>query len=834
MLPSQLACATVTICRNITTMNHTFEPEFVSFFDWASEDNRYKRIHDLIDNNYCEQKPFSLHVDCNGEYDELVKEIILKLNSTIEFSSDFKTELRNFLCKDFFENNFQSVTESLINVTIQLKMDYSTFKLIELTDEVGDILLLISLENNSDVKSWKFQLEGTQLLRCVDLENAKLLEETLINNFLPLLREQQTLTMPTDSSVRESNKNSDFHNKRGAVYDTVDLSMPYVPKIFEKDESVSIFLASVVLDTILFDSFSGDERIAVVQALEKHPVLNTGEVIIKQGDLGEFFYIIESGFVSVYIETMDSKQVKIGRNLGRGDSFGELALMYNTPRAATVISNSPVVLWRISRQTYKMIVMHHKQRAAEERLELLKSVQILGKKLMDVLSVNELNKVVNSLEEEEYDAGSVIIRQNQAGDYFYIIKEGTVEVFQKTSPETNDLGRKVADLGPGNYFGEKALLADDVRQASCVAVGKVVCLSLSRDEFISMIGSWQDITKEYAGSSAINDGKTVSHSDSGYLQSFPSTVMDLADVEQLRVIGVGAFGRVRLARNNKTGEAYAMKCLSKHAIIKKNLQSAVLNEMKLMQCINSSSVIKLHCTLQDSRYVYFVLDLLSGGDFFSLLSRLERLTEDQAKFYSAPIISAFYSLHSKKIAYRDLKPENMVLDSRGFVKLVDLGLAKRILNGYTWTMCGTPDYLAPEIVQNQGHNFAVDYWSLGVLLYEMHFGWPPFYSDEPMKIYEKIIACQVSYPSSFSKHLVDICGKLMKKNALQRLGNMRGGIADIVKHKWFGSFDWQGLENRTIVPPYVPSIENAFDTSHFDSFDEEPIEEVECEWTLDL
>jgi len=190
-------------------------------------------------------------------------------------------------------------------------------------------------------------------------------------------------------------------------------------------------------------------------------------------------------------------------------------------------------------------------------------------------------------------------------------------------------------------------------------------------------------------------------------------------------------------------------------------------------------------------------------------------------------------LHENQIIYRDLKPENMVLDAKGFVKIVDLGLAKQVQNGKTWTMCGTPDYLAPEIILNEGHDIAVDYWALGVLIYEMVTGWPPFYADEPMKTYEKIVACAVSFPVYITRQLSDLVSKLLSTQPGKRLGNLKGGISDIQKHKWFSSFDWNGLDALTIPAPYVPAVKDATDVSNFDNYDDEKLPD-ESNWVANL
>ncbi|CAE7660332.1 PRKACA, partial [Symbiodinium microadriaticum] len=241
--------------------------------------------------------------------------------------------------------------------------------------------------------------------------------------------------------------------------------------------------------------------------------------------------------------------------------------------------------------------------------------------------------------------------------------------------------------------------------------------------------------------------------------------MTLDDITTLRTLGQGAFGRVKLCQHKVTGECFALKCQSKKAIVRLKIQDNVINEMRLMRMVEHERIGKLYCALQDTRNIYF------GGEFFTYLQKVGRLSEAKACFYAASVVSAYTALHGLKIAYRDLKPENMVLDSKvlfarngsscnfnlvrlqGFVKIVDLGLAKQIQSGKTWTMCGTPDYL--------GHDYSVDYWALGVLIYEMVTGWPPFYADEPMKTYEKIVACAVSFPVYITRQLSDLVSKLL-------------------------------------------------------------------------
>jgi serine/threonine protein kinase len=200
---------------------------------------------------------------------------------------------------------------------------------------------------------------------------------------------------------------------------------------------------------------------------------------------------------------------------------------------------------------------------------------------------------------------------------------------------------------------------------------------------------------------------------------------------------------------------------------------------------------------------------------------------------------AFSHIHTKKIAYRDLKPENLVLDSNGYLKLVDFGLAKKIVSGKTWTLCGTPDYLAPEVILNEGHDFGVDYWALGVLIFEMTAGTPPFYADDPMEVYEKILSGHVPIPFYFSHSMSDLIRKLLKIYQSKRLGRTRGGSNTVMKHKWFSGFDWESLIDKRIQEfPITPKVSGNDDASNFDyQHDDEEMEDNNQDgvsWTPNL
>ena len=407
--------------------------------------------------------------------------------------------------------------------------------------------------------------------------------------------------------------------KRAAVCDLIDVSQPYVPKVFPKSAQITSILTNIVQNNILFRNYQADQHAAIVEGFE-HIDVSLGEVLIRQGDPGEYFYIIESGEVDIHMESAGFK-IKVGRTLTTGDYFGELALMYNTPRAATVVCTVPGVLWRMSRQTYRTIVTQHSKNTAKEFIELISNVQILGKRLGDVFSVNELNKVVSSLEVEAFEDGACIVRQYLTGDYFYIITEGQVDVYQDKSNRASipdaatayqdpynaatksmdlkDLyGKKVATLSRGNYFGEKALLADDVRQASCIAVGKVVCLSLSREDFIAMLGNWQDVSEAGTTTEEIAPFQDVTTARPNFQLS-----VKLEDLTTISTLGVGAFGRVKHVRHKVTGQEYALKAQAKAFIISQGMQKMLINEMNIMRTVNHACIAKIYSAMQDNKFV---------------------------------------------------------------------------------------------------------------------------------------------------------------------------------------------------------------------------------------
>lgn len=294
------------------------------------------------------------------------------------------------------------------------------------------------------------------------------------------------------------------------------------------------------------------------------------------------------------------------------------------------------------------------------------------------------------------------------------------------------------------------------------------------------------------------------------------------DFQILRLIGKGTFGQVYQVRKKDTGRIYAMKVLSKKVIVQKKEVAHTVGERNiLVRTATSESpfIVGLKFSFQTPSDLYLVTDYMSGGELFWHLQKEGRFDEKRAKFYIAELILAIEHLHKNDIVYRDLKPENILLDANGHIALCDFGLSKANLtkNDTTNTFCGTTEYLAPEVLlDEQGYTKMVDFWSLGVLVFEMCCGWSPFYAEDTQQMYKNIAFGKVRFPrDTLSLEGRNFVKGLLNRNAKHRLG-ANDDAEELKRHPFFNDVDWEALAKKVITPPFKPSLKSDTDVSYFD------------------
>lgn len=277
-------------------------------------------------------------------------------------------------------------------------------------------------------------------------------------------------------------------------------------------------------------------------------------------------------------------------------------------------------------------------------------------------------------------------------------------------------------------------------------------------------------------------------------------------------LGVGAFGLVTLERDRRTGRTYALKAVSKGYLASLKMEYSVINEKKILWLVDSPFVVRLLATYNGCEHVYFLLEAALGGELFTTYER-NRLygSESHARFYVACVVEAFVHLHEQHVIYRDLKPENLLLDARGYCKLTDMGLAK-VSPGLTYTLVGTPDYMAPEVISNRGHGRAVDWWMLGILLFELLAGRAPFEAQSTEKTYELIKKGidSVVFPPECQNHSQRLVRALCRHPP-----EARAQASQLREAAFFSGFDWHSLRALRLPPPYVPRVKGSGDLGNF-------------------
>uniref|UniRef100_A0A5S6R063 cGMP-dependent protein kinase n=1 Tax=Trichuris muris TaxID=70415 RepID=A0A5S6R063_TRIMR len=588
---------------------------------------------------------------------------------------------------------------------------------------------------------------------------------------------------------------------------------------FTKSPQAKQLIRNAILQNDFLRHLDREQVSEMVECAYERDV-NADEFVIQEGSAGTHLYVAAAGELQV------SKADKVLGRMGPGKVFGELALLYNCTRTASVKALSPVKLWVLDRAVFQMITMRLGLQRHEMLMTFLRDVP-----LFKSLSEDRISKLADSMDLDYFGEGTYIIREGEKGDLFFIISSGHVRVTQLI--EGFDEPQEIRKLHKGDFFGEKALLGDEVRTASVVAADAVEVLTLDHESFRKLIGDLEELKKDYGdeqrGARRIAEkrasmGEGVGPGKATKVELDKEMVdLEISHLRSVATLGVGGFGRVELVFLIKDPtKTYALKAMKKKHIIDTRQQEHIFNERNLMFEFRSPYVVRLYRTFRDKKYVYMLLEACLGGELWTLLRDRGHFDEATARFFVACVIEGLEYLHKRLVIYRDLKPENCLLDATGHLKIVDFGFAKRLQPGRkTWTFCGTPEYVAPEIILNKGHDHSADFWALGIFICELLMGRPPFQASDPMKTYTLILkgVDALDIPNRrIGKTATSLVKKLCRDNPAERLGCQSGGFDDLRKHRWFSGFDWEGLRNRLLPPPIVPKINGPSDVSNFDHY----------------
>eukprot|EP00435_Cladocopium_sp_Y103_P051744 s87_g16.t1 len=563
---------------------------------------------------------------------------------------------------------------------------------------------------------------------------------------------------------------------------------PHVTKLDRPKENLTTEQVNLIVTAMqrnpklgpLLENFSTKDLEKIAELAVSHQVA-TGVHIVTQGDSkADLFYILEKGTVTIV------RDGKACGKLGPGASFGEVALLMRSKRTATVKAKEPCSLWSLSASDLQEVTKARLQTKFDSWAKILENVPDL-----EFLSSYERSKIASSLVEVKFEAGETIVTQGEVASEFYVLLEGSLHI----SVDDKPVGEYHADANHGlhPHFGEQALLNDTPRTATVRTAAKSTVLVLSKEVFLGVKQMWG----EERPSIWKNQGTT------SYRRS---------DLVVMKRLGAGAFGAVNLVEHVPTHTLFALKSLDKSQIDASESQKCVLNEKNVMRMTDSNFLVRGAAFYNLSSSIEFLMEAVLGGELRDIYS--EKLLwgkNELVRFHVACTARGLEHLHTRHILYRDLKPENLILDSKGYAKICDFGLAKFAL-GRAHTFCGTPDYLAPELGDMEGYTKAVDWWSLGILVFELMTSDTPWETSDPFEIVslgkKGLQQKRVCWPEDagfWKPFVLSLCQ--VEPNS--RLPLRKGGMEKLETHPWYKeepAFNWAALDQRSMTAPFQPEV----------------------------
>lgn len=602
-------------------------------------------------------------------------------------------------------------------------------------------------------------------------------------------------------------------------------SVRALPKLKSPDEIRDI--RSAISANFLFNHLNPMQLETVLNAFQVIDV-KAGQRVIQQGDVGDLFYVVSAGEYDCFIKDGDGEEKKVhtyvSREGGLGNpSFGELALMYQKPRAASVVAKTDGKLWALGRRTFRRVLI---KRPNKELIAALRKVKIL-----ESLGASQIQRLADSVSEVSFKDSDVIIQQGDIGETLYIIKDGAVRVtIDETMQEATNKMKRAGTLRafnmdelksfephsakevmridqPGGFFGERALLHSEPRAASVISVGPTTCFYVSRKTFEEVLGPLAEIIDKFAKKrqaeslAVVKMQENLRESKLGHI-----IVEDIISKYAVNSTNTCIL-RVVCPRDNHSS-TFSLKSFDRNAVETSKAKNRVLRDRELLPlaAVNNPEA-DMGCTLE---FVFPILKTLVGekslhmalggivcGSLNDFLGK--PLSEDVARFVAANVLLMLNSMHHRCIMLRSVYPQTLVLDDNGYVRIADMGASKYLEDdsARAYTLVGDTAYLAPEQVLNKGHGFAVDYWALGILLYEMTQGKLPFSSDDPFSEVVEFNAAAVEWPTPVS----DNCKALFAKLACPDPAKRTKGLGTLQVDPFFKGFDWNGLQTGRLTSP---------------------------------
>ncbi|KAG7359243.1 serine/threonine protein kinase [Nitzschia inconspicua] len=599
----------------------------------------------------------------------------------------------------------------------------------------------------------------------------------------------------------------------------------------------------------MFEGLSDDTIKTVSDSLLRKP-FKKGDTIASKGEEVQGLYIIKEGHVKgTNVSIGSTKYADI--MFDPGEVFGEGQLISGRPAPADMIATTDCVVWVLTKERFFRILGHLDLKQLIQHVQDIKFLSVIPMFAYSDVDKIEIDQLASRMTGATFPKGTAISTAGQATKpRIFVIKEGSVELSNKTGAtktlgageifgfggetliltnrlkkqqqeegkinagQADEIGAKALTTEAAIHMAEKNLKNDSVvAQHSCKVTEDLTVRLLTLKDISAVLYDPLRLGKDYRKTAKMNPNLTKEK------------------LERIRLLGAGTFGQVWLTKDTVTEGAYALKIQYKRELIDYNQAEGVIREKRVMERMHHPFVMSIVNAQQDSTCLYMVMELIQGGELRSQMRDYKKpfLEEGPTKFYASCMLEGLSYMHRRHFVYRDLKGENVLIDKDGYCVIVDLGFAKFVPDK-TFTFCGTPIFIAPEIILNKGHDKSADIWSLGVLIYEMLYGTNPFFDyDDPnidqKTLFKRIISGKFEFPKH-SKAVVsdkakDLIEKMLVVDVNKRLGCLSRADLDLRDHPWFRKVNFGKLYRKEIDAPWVPTIKSPFDGENFAKWEEE-------------